>query len=32
VLHTTLDNQRKRLEEARAEVGDYITPLMLAQR
>ncbi len=32
VLFTTLDEQRKRLEEARAEFGDCVTPLMLAQR
>jgi phosphoenolpyruvate carboxykinase (GTP) len=32
VLFTALDEQRKRLEEARAEFGDMVTPLMLAQR
>ncbi len=32
VLFTTLDEQRKRLLEARAEFGDLVTPLMLAQR
>jgi phosphoenolpyruvate carboxykinase (GTP) len=32
VLFTALDEQRKRLEDARSEFGDYVTPLMLAQR
>lgn len=32
VLFTTLDEQRQRLEEARAAFGDLVTPLMLAQR
>jgi phosphoenolpyruvate carboxykinase (GTP) len=31
VLFTTLDDQRKRLQDARAAFGDYVTPLMLAQ-
>lgn len=32
VLFTTLDDQRLRLEAARDEFGDQVTPLMLAQR
>jgi phosphoenolpyruvate carboxykinase (GTP) len=32
VLFTILDEQRQRLLEARAEFGDLVTPLMLAQR
>jgi phosphoenolpyruvate carboxykinase (GTP) len=32
VLFTTLDEQRQRLEAARAEFGDYISPLVIAQR
>ena len=32
MLFTTLDEQRQRLEEARAAFGDLVTPLMLAQR
>jgi phosphoenolpyruvate carboxykinase (GTP) len=31
VLFTMLYEQRKRLEAARADLGDYVTPLMLAQ-
>ncbi len=31
VLFTQLDEQRKRLEEAREAFGDYISPLMLSQ-
>ena len=32
VLFNTLDDQRNRLEEARSEFGDYITPLLLCQK
>ncbi len=32
VLFTTIDEQKQRLVEAQAEFGDYVTPLMLAQR
>jgi phosphoenolpyruvate carboxykinase (GTP) len=32
VLFVTLDEQKQRLEQARAEVGDYISPLMLSQK
>lgn len=32
ILFITLDEQRTRLEEARAEFGDYISPLLLAQK
>jgi len=32
VLFTTLDEQRQRLEAARADFGDYISPLVIAQR
>ncbi len=32
VLFTTIDEQKQRLIEAQAEFGDYVTPLMLAQR
>ena len=31
ILFSTLDEQRRRLEAARAELGDYISPLMLSQ-
>ena len=31
VLFTQLDEQRKRLEQAREAFGDYISPLMLSQ-
>ena len=31
VLYTTLDEQKKRLEQARAEFGDYISPNQLPQ-
>lgn len=32
LLFTTLDRQRSRLEKARTEFGDYISPLMLSQK
>ncbi|MBN2168982.1 MAG: phosphoenolpyruvate carboxykinase (GTP) [Actinobacteria bacterium] len=32
LLFTTLDRQRTRLEKARNEFGDYISPLMLSQK
>jgi phosphoenolpyruvate carboxykinase (GTP) len=32
VLFVTLDEQRQRLEQAQAEIGDYISPLMLSQK
>lgn len=32
VLFVTLDEQKRRLEQARAEFGDNVSPLMLAQR
>ena len=32
IIFNTLDGQRKRLEEARSEFGDFITPLLLCQR
>lgn len=31
ILFSTLDEQRARLEEARAEFGDYVSPLLLSQ-
>jgi phosphoenolpyruvate carboxykinase (GTP) len=31
VLFVTLDDQKQRLEDARKEFGDYVSPLMLAQ-